>query len=57
MIVTEWIPCPWFWARELQASFTIFYMQIILKGVHPAWTPLLNSSHIFTTTFDIMLDG
>lgn len=57
MIVTERIPCPWFWARELQASFSIFYMQIILRGVHPAWTPLLNSSHIFTTTFDIMLDG
>ena len=57
MVVIEWIPGPWFWTGGLWASFSMFCMQITLKFIHVAWTSLLTSSHIFTNTFDIILDG
>ena len=50
MVVIEWLPDPWFWARELQASFNIFCMQITLKFVQAAWTSLLTSSLIYSPT-------
>lgn len=56
MVEIEWISCPWFWARGLQESFNILYIQITLKFIHTFSATLFDFSYIFANTFDIILD-
>lgn len=55
MVVIEWIPCPYFWARGLRQALISSTCKLFSNlYIQPG---LLTSSHIFISTFDIIMDG
>ena len=55
MVVIGWIPYPWFWQEDFRQTLIPSIWKVFSNLYIIAWTSVLTSFRIFTSTFDIIL--